>query len=122
MTQKLYQPTTKEVKKEIVRNVFRDSDTIKLYCIHVIPLYGSVIIILRWCYDYIFFLVYIWIDKSYDSDDLTLTQMVLQRITEVNYEDENMEDEEDNANFVEMSDKGANEGPFWFVVDITSLR
>ena len=48
--------------------------------------------------------------------------MVLQHITEVNDEDKNMEDEEDDANFVEMSDKGANEGPFWFVVDIMSLR
>ena len=48
--------------------------------------------------------------------------MVLQRYTEVNYEDENAEDEEDNANFVETSDKGSNEGTFLFVIDITSLR
>ena len=71
----------------MVRNVLRYSDLVKLYCIHVIPLYGSIMLILRWCYDYIFFIVYIWIYNSYDSDDLQLTQMVLQRNTEVNNED-----------------------------------
>ena len=48
--------------------------------------------------------------------------MVPQRNTEVNNEDENTEDEQDNANFVEMSDEGANEGTFLFVIDTTSLR
>ena len=41
-------------------------------------------LISRWCYDYIFFLSYIWIDKSYDSDDMPLTQMFLKINSEVN--------------------------------------
>ena len=65
------------------------------------PLYGSVMLILRWRYDYIFFFAYIWIDKSYDSDDLPLTQMVLQRNSEVNDGDKIPEDEEDDASFRE---------------------
>ena len=93
-----------------------------MYCIHVIILYGSVIIILSWCYDYLFCLTYIWIDKNYDSDDLPLIQMVLQRNSEVNDENEDVEDEEDNANFAEMSDEGANEGTFLFVVNIIALH
>ena len=69
-------------------------------------------IILRWCCDYLFNLTYIWIDKSYDSDDLPLAQMVLQHNSEVNDEDENAEDEEDDVNFAEMSDEGAYEGTY----------
>ena len=48
--------------------------------------------------------------------------MILQRNSEVNDRDKNTEDEEENANFAEMSDEGANEGTFLFVIDITSLR
>ena len=106
----------------MVINIFRYSDIVKFYCIHVIPLYGSGMIILRWWYDYIFFLVYVWIYKSYDIDDLPLTQMVLQINSEVNDEDENAEDEEGDEIFVEMSDEGANVSKFLFVIDITSLR
>ena len=105
----------------MVINVLRDSDIVKLYCIHFINLYGSVMFLLRWCCSYIFFLAYTWIDKSYDSDDLQLTQMVLKRISGVNYEDENAEDEEDDENYAEMSDEISNEGKFLFVIDITSL-
>ena len=57
-------------------------------------------LILLWCYDYLLILSYIWIDKSYDSDDKPLTQMVLQRNSEVNDEGKNVEDKEDYANFV----------------------
>ena len=39
--------------------------------------------------------------------------MVLQRNSEVNYEDENAEDEEDDVNFAEMSDEGVNEDTFF---------
>ena len=121
MTQKLCQPPTKEDKKEMVRNVLRDSDIVKLYCIHVIPLYGHVTLIFLWFYYFILFFGYKWIDNSYDIDDLPLTQMVLQINSEVNDEDENAEDEEGDEIFVEMSDEGANEGAFFFI-DITSLR
>ena len=86
----------KEVKKKMVINVRKYSDIVKLHCIHVIPLYASVILILRWWYAYILFISCIWIDKSYDSDDLPLTQIVIQRNTEVNDEDENAEDEEED--------------------------
>ena len=48
--------------------------------------------------------------------------MVLQRNSEVNYEEKNVEDEEDDANFAEMSDEGANEDTVLFVIVITSLR
>ena len=96
----------------MVRNVLRYSDIVHLYCIHVIPFYGSAVLILRLCYDYLFFLSYLRIDKIYDSDDLPLTQMVLQRNTEVNDEDENAEDEEDNENSAEISDEVTNEGTF----------
>ena len=48
--------------------------------------------------------------------------MVLQCNTEVNDEDKNAEDEEEDANFVEMSNEGANKGAFLFVIDIISLR
>ena len=106
----------------MARNLVRDSDIVKLYCINVILLYGSVMIILRWCCDYLFNLTYTWIDKSYDGDDLPLIQMVLQRDSEVNDEDKNAEDEEDDVKFSEMSDEGANEATFLFVIDITSLR
>ena len=58
---------------------------------------------------------------NYDSDDLPLTQMVCKRNSEVNDEDENAEDEEDDENYVVMSDEGSNEGKFLFVIDITSL-
>ena len=92
----------------MVRNVLSDSELVKLYCTHVIPLYGSVMLILRWWYDYLFFLAYIWIENSSDSDDLLLTQMVIQCNTEVNDEGENVEDEEDDASFVEISDYGTN--------------
>ena len=70
-------------KKEMVRNVLRDSDIVKFYCIHGIPLYGSVMHILCWYYDYLLFIAYIWIDKIYDSDDL--------RTTGVNTEDDCVE-------------------------------
>ena len=53
---------------------------------------------------------------------MPLTQMVLRSNSEVNDEETNVEDEEDNANFAEMSDEGANEGTFLFVIYITSLR
>ena len=106
----------------MVINIFRDSDIVKFYYIQVITLYGSVMIILRWCCDYLLNLTYTWIDKSYDSDDLPLIWMILQRNSEVNDKDKNTEDEEENANFAEMSDEGANEGTFLFVIDITSLR
>ena len=46
-----------------------------------------------------FFIAYIWIDKIYDSDDLPLTQMVLQRTTGLNAEDEDAEDEEGDENY-----------------------
>ena len=48
--------------------------------------------------------------------------MVLQSNSEVNDEDENVEDEEDDANFVEISDEESNEGTFLLVIYITSLR
>ena len=48
--------------------------------------------------------------------------MVLQRNSEVNDEDESAEDEEEDANFVEMSNEGANKGAFLFVIDIIYLR
>ena len=35
----------KEVKQKMARNLFRDSYIVKLYCIHVIPLYGYVMLI-----------------------------------------------------------------------------
>ena len=91
-----------------MRKLLRYSNLVKFYCIHVIPLYGSVMLILRWWYDYLFFLAYIWIENSSDSDDLLLTQMVIQCNTEVNDEGENVEDEEDDASFVEISDYGTN--------------
>ena len=50
------------------------------------------------------------------------TQMVLQNNSEVNDEDKNAEDEEDNASSEEMSNEGANEGTFLFVIDIIALR
>ena len=108
----------------MVRNLIRCSDLAKLYCVHVIPLYSSVMLILRWCYNYIFLLIYIyiWIDKSYGSDDLPLTQMFLQRNTEVNDEEENAEYKEDDANFLGMSDEGENEGKSLFVLDIKYLH
>ena len=79
-------------------------------------------LILHWCYDYIFSLVFNWTEKSYDSDDLPLNQIFLQRNTKVNDEEENVEDEEDDANFLEISYEGANEGKFLFVIDIKSLH
>ena len=87
----------------MVINFLRYINIVKLYYIHVIPLYGSVMLILRWCYEYIFFLAYIWIYKRYDSDDLPLIQIVIQHNTEVDDEDENAEDGEYNTNFVEVS-------------------
>ena len=48
--------------------------------------------------------------------------MILQLNSEVNDEDKNAEDEEEDANFVEMTNEGANKGAFLFVIDITSLR
>ena len=105
----------------MVKNIFRDSDIVNLYYIHVIPYYGSVMLILRWCYDYLFFVEYIWIYKGYDSDEMPLTQMFLQRNLELNDEDENKEDEEDNAKYVEMSLGGSNECTLFFLIYITSL-
>ena len=46
-------------KKEMVRNVLRDNYVVKLYCNRVITFYGSVMLILCWCYDYLLFLAYI---------------------------------------------------------------
>ena len=92
---------TKEVKKGIVRNIFRDSGIVKLYFIHVILLYGFVVLILRWWCDYIFLIAYIWIYKSYDSDDMSLTQMVLKSNSEVNDEDEILEDGVEDLSFRE---------------------
>ena len=83
---------------------------------------GYVMLILCWCYDYLLIFTYIWIDKSYDSDDLPLTQMVLQRNTGVNIEDEDMEDKEDDENYKETSNEGENESTFLFVIDIKCLR
>ena len=40
-------PPQKKANKEMVRNIFRDSDIVNFYCIHVILLYGSVMLILR---------------------------------------------------------------------------
>ena len=48
--------------------------------------------------------------------------MVLQRNSDVNDEDKNVEDEENDANFEDMSDEGANKGTFLFVISITYLR
>ena len=48
--------------------------------------------------------------------------MVLQRTTMVNNESKDTEDKEDNENYKEMSNKGANEGTFLFVIDIKCLR
>ena len=42
--------------------------------------------------------IYIWIENIYDSDDLLLTQMVLQGAKWVNTEDKYTEDEEDDEN------------------------
>ena len=106
----------------MLRNVLKYSDILKLYCIHVITLYGSVMIILRWCCDYLLNLTYTWINKSYDSDDLPLIQMVIQSNSEINDEGKNVDNEEDDANFAEVSDEGENEGTFLFVIGITSLR
>ena len=105
-----------------MKNIFRDSDIVNLYYIHVIPYYGSGMLILRWCYDYLFFVEYIWIYKGYDSDEMPLTQMFLQRNTEVNDEEENAEYKEDDANFLGMSDEGENEGKSLFVLDIKYLH
>ena len=91
----------------MVINFFIDSDIVKLYCIHGIPLYGSVMHILCWYYDYLLFIAYIWIDKIYDSDDLPLTQMVLQQNIEVNNEGEDAEDKEYYENYKEMYDEVA---------------
>ena len=44
------------------------------------------------------FIEYIWINKIYDSDDVPLTQIVLQRTTGVNTEDKDAEDDEDEEN------------------------
>ena len=44
------------------------------------------------------FISYIWIDKIYNSDDLPLTQMLLQRTNGVNSEDEDAEDDDDDEN------------------------
>ena len=79
-------------------------------------------LILCLCYDYSFYITYTRIEKCYDSDDLLRIQMVLQRNWEVNDEDENVEDEEEDASFVELYDERANEGTFLFVIDIIALR
>ena len=79
-------------------------------------------LILCWWYDDLLYITYTWKEKIYDSDDLPLTQMVIKHNSEVNDADKNAEDEEDDANFSEMSDEGSNEGKFLFVVDIESLR
>ena len=105
----------------MARNVLIDSDLVKLYCIHVIPLYGSVMIILLWWYYYYFFIEYIRIDNIYNSDDLPLTQRVINCNTGVNTKDKDAEDEEDDENYVEMPNEGENEGKILFVIDITSL-
>ena len=53
---------------------------------------------------------------------MSLTQMLLQRNTGVNTQNEDSEDEEDDENHKEISNEGENEGTFLFVVDIKFLR
>ena len=79
MIQKLCKHPQKQVKKEMVRNLFRYSDIVKFYFILVILLYEYAMLILRWCGDYPFCLKHTGIEKSYDSDDLPMNQMVLQQ-------------------------------------------
>ena len=69
---------------------------------------------LFWANDMIIFFscIYIWIENIYDSDDQPLTQMILQRTTRVNTEDEDAKDEEDDENYKKMSNEGANEVRF----------
>ena len=67
------------------------------------------------------FLAYVWIDKIYYSDDLPLTQMVLQRTTGVNTEVKDAEYDEDDENYGEMSNEGENKVMYFFVIDITCL-
>ena len=88
----------------------------------VILLSCSGIIYLRWCYDYLFFLAYIWIDKSYDSDYLPVTQMLIHPNTGVNTEEEDAEDEEDNENDEEIYNGNESKVKSLFVIDIKFLR
>ena len=97
-----------------MRDVLRDNHVSKLYCNCAIPFYGSFMLILWWCYNYLLFLAYIWIDKIYDSDELPLTQMVLQITTGVNTEDKYVENEEDDENYKDMSNEVANKCIFCF--------
>ena len=83
-------------KKEMVRNVLRNDDTVMFYYTYIIPFYAYVMLILWWCYDYVMFLAYILIEKICDNDLLPLTQMVLQSNTGVNSEDNYLEDDEEN--------------------------
>ena len=67
-------------------------------------LYGSIMIILCLCYDYICFIAYIRIYKSYDRDDMPLNQMVLKHNSEVNDEDEVLENEVNDLSFREYGE------------------
>ena len=89
-------------------NVLRYDYVVMFYCNNMIPFNTYVKIILCWCYDYVMFLKYIWIEKINDSDDLPLTQMVLQRTTGVSSEDKDAEDDEYDEKNEEMSNAGEN--------------
>ena len=55
------------------------------------------------------FLAYILVHNIYDSNDPSLTQMVIQCTTGVNSEDEDAVDDEDDKNSEEISNERANE-------------
>ena len=102
---------------------------------NVILLYGSimiiltVIILLSLCYDYIMFLIcwcyylimlllyFHFTENSYYSNDIPLIQLVLKRKSELNEEDEILEDgkEEDEEYICENDDEGMCI-IFWFVL------
>ena len=90
----------------MVKNVLRVSDIVNLLylCYTFVWLCYAYFTLMLW----IFFLAYIWVYKSYDSDDLPLTQMAVQKNTRVNTEDEDAEHEENDENYEWMSNKGAN--------------
>ena len=61
------------------------------------------------CYCFIMLLLYChYTDNSYDSDDIPLTQLVLNRKSESNEKDEILEDEqeEDEESIYETDDEG----------------
>ena len=80
----------------MVRNILRDNDVFKLYCTRAIFVCAYVMIILFVCYYYVMFIAYILIDKIYDSDNLPLTQMLIQRTTGINTEEEDVEEENES--------------------------